>query len=144
MWWNFFKIPLCSITALIDSELVNFKAGSRYYNITNNTQFDQVGTQLTIKPVSLNGSLPLFSSAPSTGIQTQQLLISSAGATTTTLNSTTIFCSNYNTTSATGTTEFSLNTTTGIIAIGGNLTTGRIEFGTSSSKNYVNGVMKFF
>jgi hypothetical protein len=44
--------------------LVNFKAASRYYNTTNYTQFDQVGTQLTIKPVSLNGSLALFLSAP--------------------------------------------------------------------------------
>ena len=109
--------------------------GSRYYNSTNYTEFAQVGTQLTIKPVNLNGSLALYSSAPATGLQTQQLLINNAGATTTVLNSTNIFSINYNTSAPTSLTEISFSTTTGNIGIGSGLTSGSVRIGNSSGSS---------
>ena len=57
---------------------LTLNSGSRYYNTTNYTEFLQTGTQLTIKPISNNGSLALFSTN-STGVQTQQLLIDNSG-----------------------------------------------------------------
>ncbi|MEY3752043.1 MAG: hypothetical protein RLZZ354_585 [Pseudomonadota bacterium] len=117
--------------------------GSRYYNTTNYTEFLQTGTQLTIKPVSNSGSLALFSTNLS-GVQTQQLLINNSGATTTTLNSTNIFSSNYGTSTANGTTAFSFGTTTGIISIGSNITSGSINLGTETGYVNVYGTMQFF
>jgi microcystin-dependent protein len=133
---------ISGIKTLLSSLYLN--AGSRYYSGTNYTEFLQTGTQLTIKPVSINGSLALFSSAPSTGAQTQQLLINNSGVTTTTLNSTTIFCGNYNTTTATGTTSFAFNTTSGIIGIGANISTGSINLGTATAYVNVYGTMTFY
>jgi microcystin-dependent protein/non-homologous end joining protein Ku len=109
--------------------------GIRYYNTTNYTDFAQVGTQLTIKPVSLNGSLALYSSAPSTGIQTRQLLLDNTGLNSTTLTSTNIFSSNYGTTTSTGQTDFCFGTTSGIVSICSQLTSGSVRIGNSSGSS---------
>jgi hypothetical protein len=63
----------------------------------------------------------------------------------TTLSSPTIFSTNYNTTSATGTTSFSANTTTGIISIGSGLTTtGTIDLGNTTSNTRIFGILTFY
>ena len=132
-----------SFVNLTCSSLLICNAGSRYYSGLSYTEFLQTGTQLTIKPVSNSGSLALFSTNP-IGTQTQQLLVNNSGVTIPTLNSTTIFSPNYNTTTSAGTTVFSSNTTTGIIRIGENITTGSIDLGTSTANVNVYGTMIFY
>lgn len=134
---------LISSASTTISNTLYLNAGSRYYDTTNYTEFLQTGTQLTIKPVSNNGTLALYSTNL-TGVQTRQLLIDNTGLTSTTLTSTNIFSSNYGTTTATGTTEFSFGTTAGIINIGKNITTGSINLGSATSTTNMIGILQFF
>ena len=112
---------------------LNFNAGSRYNNGTNYTTFDQVGTQLTIKPVSINGSIALYSTNLY-GVQTQQLLVNNIGITTTTVTSTNFLGENYNTNSQI--IYFGPSITTGNIFIGGNTTTGNINIGNATAGSF--------
>lgn len=111
-----------------------FNAGSRYYSTTNYTEFLQTGTQLTIKPVSSNGSLALFSSAPVSGTQTQQLLINNSGVSATTISSTNIFSTNYNTSSQI--IDFGFNITTGTCNICASITTGNVNIGNTTAGSF--------
>ena len=110
-----------------------FLSGTRYNNGTNYTTFDQVATQLTIKPVSINGSIALYSTN-SFGVQTQQLLINNIGITTTTVTSTNFLGENYNTNSQI--IYFGPSITTGNIFIGSQITSGNINIGNSTAGSF--------
>ena len=107
---------------------INFYSGT-----TNNTEFLQTGTQLTIKPVSNNGSLALYSTN-SSGSQTEQLLVNNSGVSTTTLNSTNIFSTNYNT--PTQFLSFASGVQTGNCNICSNITTGNINIGNTTAGSF--------